>query len=377
MEDDFQAPINKYEVVGRLREAIIVLGKENDGKTRGEREKRETNASEKTRHESPKVTQAKRQCRQTGNGACLTGGKGGGQLDESRASPLQRLTEPGQGGNVGATQTSAKGTWATVSRKANKATPGNVSIASGSLKKDKEGSGGKRGKATSPPPKEKRDTGVIKVEITRERDWRERKDLLPEELIQQVRLVAGDKVATGIGSMRVYEGGDTKITPRAWALQDDLSWITEWAPSAVPGGQKWKEIVIHGVLYKGLADEALERIYDENEEEMRDIVLGACTWLGRLGLQRTKTALKVRILDTVGANSLIRNGVFLNYYHLKVSRFWERGPGSQGARDHLFPSPTPDASEGESMDEDHDLSQSPSPIQTPIEREETQEEYSL
>ena len=62
---------------------------------------------------------------------------------------------------------------------------------------------GKKASAKT-PGKLPRGAGVVHIEITKEHDWQEKVGLSPRDLINEIREVAGDEVASQVGSARVY-----------------------------------------------------------------------------------------------------------------------------------------------------------------------------
>ena len=314
--------VNKYEVCGRLEELIQSWeGEEHEACT----SRHESDASNNTRREESEDALRQRKG---------SGGKGKGfksppiLIEKSLASPKSAPKKEDK-------KPSTQEGWTTVTCKANKAKPGDVVIGTSSPKVKKQPFQTTR--ATTPPAT-KRDAGVIRVEITREEDWQDKVGVTTQELIEQVREVVGDRVASQIGSIKVYEGGDLKITPRARAtdLQRDLTWIDIWIPSAVPTTLKWKEIVVHGVPYEGSADEVLDQLWIQNDDAVGDYRPGACKWLGKPEQSRKKAALRIKLSSAKEANDLIVNGVFLDYAHLKVSRYWSDGSFRGRARSPLF-----------------------------------------
>ena len=101
--------------------------------------------------------------------------------------------------------------------------------------------------------------------------------------------------------------------------------MTDWIPSAVPGSLRWKEIVIHGIPQGKSADQILKQLCEQNDDAFQNCLLGACTWIGKGNQPGKRGALRIKLDNTRKANDLITNGIFLNYSHLKVSRFWKDG----------------------------------------------------
>lgn len=287
---------------------------------------------------------------------------------QASSPPVSIQTQ--HGGKEKETPPPSQGGWTTVARMADRAKPGNVNIGRSSPKPKKQGALGAR--AATPPPTTKREAGVIRVEITREADWRERVGMTPKQLIEEIREAAGDWVASQIGSIKMYEGGVLKITPRAQAtsLQKEMTWMVDWIPSAVPSTLKWKEVVVHGVPYDGSADMVLEQLWEQNDDALQDCQLGACAWLGRPEQLRKKAALRIKLDSAKKVNDLIINGVFLEYAHLKVSRYWSDGPFRRRTRNPYFSLPEEAEGPEDRMEEDDDsfrdsLSSSSSPPPTP------------
>jgi hypothetical protein len=213
--------------------------------------------------------------------------------------------------------------------------------------------GQKQAAARKAPAKRPRDAGVIRIEITREADWQEKVNLTPRELINEIREVAGDDVANQIGSIRVYQGGDIKITPVTEAVdfQRDLSWVTKWIPSTVPGSLKWKEVVVHGIPQGDSADQNLVWMYEQNGKALQNCLIGASQWIGKINQPGRRAALRIKIENAEKANGLITNGVFLNHVHHRVSRYWKRGPDRGREQGPYFSQPKEVESEEDRMDE--------------------------
>ena len=362
--------ISKWEVCGRL------------GKLREELEeqkhvtcasKRESDASNCTRQEGSDIPPNQRKGSR-GRKKKRRGSKSSpASIEKDSTSPksgpkeVQTTTPPvptqETSGGKEKKEPSTQGGWTTVARKADKAKPGNVNIRSTSPKIKKQTSPSAR---TTTPSVAKREAGVIRAEITREDDWQNRVGATTQELIEQVREAIGGHIASQIGSIKVYEGGDLKITPRARAtdLQKDLTWIDAWIPSAVPANLIWKEIVVHGVPYEGSADEVLDQLWIQNDDAIGDYRPGACKWLGKPEQPRRKAALRIKLSNAEEANDMIINGVFLDYAHLQVSRYWSDGPFRGRTRNQLFNLPERTETPEDRMEEDDESfrdSQSPSP----------------
>lgn len=352
--------INKYEVCGRLDELIEAWERERHEACASRREGDASNDTRQGESDSaPSLRQSSR-----GGGRARKGSIGPQDSIEKgpaspksgpkavQASPPLIPTQKTSGGKEKKGR-STQGGWATVTRKADRAKPGNVNIGSSSPGPKKQLS---RTPRATTPPTARRDAGVIRAEITREEDWQSRVNTTTQELIEQVKGVVGDQIASQIGSIKVYEGGDLKITPRARAtgLQGDLTWIDAWIPSAVPAGLNWKEIVVHGVPYEGTADEVLDQLWIQNDDAIGDYRPGACKWLGKPEQPRRKAALRIRLSSAKEANDIIVNGVFLDYAHLKVSRYWSDGLARRRTRNPLFSLPEQAETPEDQMEEDDD-----------------------
>ncbi len=207
---------------------------------------------------------------------------------------------------------------------------------------------------------------MIRIEIMQEYDWQERFNLTPVELINEIREVAGDTVANQIGSVRVYEGGNLKITPRRDAVdfQKGLEWMTDWIPSAMPSSLKWWEVIVHGIPQGESADQTQIWIREQNSEAFEDCLLGSNRWLKKANRPGERSGLRIKLSDPRKANELITDGVFLNYYHHRVSRYWEEGPHKGKGKSPYFEVPEGLESEYEEdrMDES-DSSSSPSSLE--------------
>jgi hypothetical protein len=119
----------------------------------------------------------------------------------------------------------------------------------------------------------------------------------------------------------------------------------------------------------GSADEVLAELWTQNEDAVGDYRPGACRWLGKPDQSRRKAALRIKLSTAEEANDLIVNGVFLNYAHLKVSKYWNDGPSKGRTRSLYYTIPERATSPEDQMEEDENPfqgSSSPSPPLDPL-----------
>ncbi len=366
--------VNKYEVCGLLQSIKF------EWKEKHVRGKRENDASNNTRQEeverSPsqrKGSRGRRRARKALAEPQSTASTGSSS-PEGRAAPVvspPAVVDQTRGASAATPITldedekAEKGNkpeergWSVVARRANKIKPGNVRLVD-------QKTGGKRAVPKKVPAKLPRSSCVVRIEITQEYDWQERYNLTPAELISEIREVAGDEVANQIGSVRVYEGGNLKITPRKDAVdfQKGLEWMTDWIPSAMPSSLKWWEVIVHGVPQGESADQTQIWIREQNSEAFEDCLLGTNRWLKKANRPGERSGLRIKLSDPTKANELITDGVFLNHYHHRVSRFWEEGPHMGRGKSPYFEVPEGIETEYEvdRMDES-DGSSSPSSLE--------------
>ena len=88
--------------------------------------------------------------------------------------------------------------------------------------------------------------------------------------------------------------------------------------------------------YEGSIDKVLDQLWIQNDDAIGDYRPGACKWLGKPEQSRKKAALQIKLSSAEEANDLIVNDVFLDYAHLKVSRYWSDSSVRERARSPLF-----------------------------------------
>ena len=239
--------VSKYEVIGRLAVAIQVLSEhtltkhENDAQQKTRQTTAEATASaakEKMSWADQARAQSERQKKKqpplNANGAVLRPGPAGPTKEEE----ADILVNEDDGG------------WATITRKANKAKPGNATLQEQRTKAPKAK---KLPVQQLPKPREE---PPIRAVITKEADWIRRASLQPNELAQEIAQAAGAEIANLIASVRVYRGGDVKIRPKTTAqgtlARSDI-WLKKWIDSTQFAAKTYP-VVVQDLWTKGTAD---------------------------------------------------------------------------------------------------------------------------
>ena len=333
--------LNKFEVLGHLQ--LIARAWKGEHVRSG----RESDASDGTRRQgSPTSSLA------TGSGAKIGSEQGAGrttpqtgekkklvlttarnalksgeQGTASSAPTQEARAQPGQAGGAGRGLEAS--TWAAKAQEGDKKRPGDVWIqvkrSNGPRTKGGPRVGPALGTANLP-----RGEGQIRAVIAKEVEWSRRADMRPEELMEEIRRAAGDGIANLIRAVRVYRGGDIKITPRVGArttLVSHDTWLKKWIQSAEFRGVVYP-VVVHRLDARGTADETAERLQKENEGDIPQLGFQRAMWLKKTeGLKWA--SLKVEVTSPKAANRMIINGVALDYRQSGVHRFKKYG-GARG-----------------------------------------------
>lgn len=308
----------KYAALGRLQEVRNLLG-------RGEaREKRENDAPELTRQETPQAPKNKRSKKK---GKANQGSEPG--TGDTASDTRQESEEPG------ATQGNPhERRWTTVVKKGNKEKPGNVDLGKGkaaesspscsatplsSFPKSDSTPGGRPAEPIPP-----REGGTVRFRINRESEWTTRFKMDGEELVEEITKAAGEGIANMSVGIQVYRGGDIKIwpTPYARATLEDISWVKKWIPSAVAPKKEY-DLLITRVPVKGTAEEMATEIERANRNSNfgQPLQISRAMWKER-NLKGLQTAsLRIMVPTVELADRLIINGVGIKRKHFRVRRF--------------------------------------------------------